>query len=350
MIPKQLCKPEFRFVRLGYKTKKPIAEEDGWRVRGGLTFDSPILLQHISKHKNYGISGGYGYLYLLDSDIPFIGELIEKKFGQTFRVKSGSGRGFHDYFIIKSDKLYRTITFDKDGKHFGELRGDGNYVVCPGSVHPTGGTYEVIRDIPIKEINYSELVEYLKDYLKAKNKVKNVDTTPHKDYGECDIQSISLSSVLGTSEVRIANKWHGSTTGKNMVVDYSKGVWHCKRCDAGGGVAKAIALNERIISSCDDSLSKDDFKQVIKIAQEKYGLKKPEAQVVNLEPRGWACSISIVQMAKKYNLENCPLCSKPLTFTDKLGWFRCDNCKLVKGGLKDFAGLILQKKQGVIQS
>lgn len=64
----------------------------------------------------------------------------------------------------------------------------------------------------------------------------------------------------------------------------------------------------------------------------------------SFEPRGWAGSISIVQMAKKYNLENCPLCSKPLTFTDKLGWFRCDNCKFVKGGLKDFAGLILQSK------
>ncbi len=172
MIPQQLQNLDFRFVRLASKSKIPIPEEKGWRIRGGLTYDSPILLDHIAEFRNYGISGGYGNLYLLDSDIPLIGELIEKKFGKTFRVRSGSGRGFHDYFIIKSEILYRTITFDKDGEHYGELRGDGNYVVCPGSVHPTGGSYEVINDIPILEINYDELIEYLKDYT-AKKKQKN---------------------------------------------------------------------------------------------------------------------------------------------------------------------------------
>jgi len=62
------------------------------------------------------------------------------------------------------------------------------------------------------------------------------------------------------------------------------------------------------------------------------------------EPKGWACSISITRMAKKYNLENCPACSNPLTFTEKVGRYSCDNCKLVTGGLKQFAGLILQSK------
>lgn len=343
MIPKQLCNPDFRFVRIAYKSKVPIKDEEGWRIRGGLSFDNPVLLEHIAKNKNYGISGGYGNLYLLDSDIPLIGELIEQRFGQTFRVQSGSGRGFHDYFIIKSDKKYRTISFEKDDQHYGELRGDGNYVVCAGSIHPTGGEYKVIRDLPIREIDYTELMEYLKDYSKTKQKAVKIFSLSNRNYGLSDIQGISLSLVLGTHEHRIANIWHGSTSGKNMVVDYSKGVWHCKRCDAGGGVAKAIALNENIISSCDETLSKEQFKDVIKIAQDKYGLQKSDITFYQ-EPRGWACSISIEKMAEEYGLKDCSVCSKALIFTDKLGWWKCSGCGL-KGGIKDFASLILKAKK-----
>jgi len=339
MIPKQLQNHEFRFVRIAFKTKKPIKEEAGWRIRGGLKFDDPILLEHISQHKNYGISGGYGNLYLLDSDIPLIGELIEQKFGQTFRVKSGSGKGFHDYFIIKGGQLYRTITFDKDGKHYGELRGDGNYVVCPGSVHPSGGTYEVLRDLPIKEINYPELMEYLKEYSNkiSKQRSKVVDTTPRKDYGEYDIHSISLGSVFGSNQKRIANPWHGSTTGKNLVINYSDGVWHCKRCDAGGGVAEAIALNEGIIHSCGEGLDTERFKEVLKIAREKYGLKQPikternPAQVK--QPKGWARSLKIKTIAEKYGITKCPECSGELWIDDNYGAFKCRACGC-HGGLK----------------
>lgn len=341
MIPEQLKNEEFRFVRLGLKTKKPIAQEKGWRLRGGLKHDDPILLEHIEQSKNYGVSGGYGDLYLLDSDIPLIGELLEQKFGKTFRVRSGSGRGFHDYFIIRNDVLYRTITFDKDGEHFGELRGDGNYVVCPGSIHPSGGTYEVIRNIPILEINYDELIEHLKDYTKPKTN-KTVSTEPRKDYGECDIQSISLSTVLGTNENRIANPWHGSTSGKNMVIDYGQGVWHCKRCDAGGGVAQAIGLNEGIISECQDRLDLSQFFEVLEIAREKYGLKTQELKP-KTEPRGWALSISITRMAERHNYKKCHKCQTPFKFIESHGFYECPTCN-IRGGLKKFAELIAEVK------
>jgi len=64
---------------------------------------------------------------------------------------------------------------------------------------------------------------------------------------------------------------------------------------------------------------------------------------MKFEPRGWACSISIVRLAEKYNLKNCLVCNNHLTFTDKLGWWKCSGCGL-KGGIKDFAALILQSK------
>jgi hypothetical protein len=63
----------------------------------------------------------------------------------------------------------------------------------------------------------------------------------------------------------------------------------------------------------------------------------------SFEPKGWACSISIVQMSEKYNIKDCPLCSKPLNFIDKLGWWSCSGCGL-KGGLKDFAAMVIKRK------
>jgi len=104
-----------------------------------------------------------------------------------------------------------------------------------------------------------------------------------ENYGDNDINSIPLTSIISTiglkkrgSEYYGANVWHGSTGGMNFFVNPSKNVWHCFRCDAGGSVAKAIALNKGLITSCDENLSSEQFKDVLRVAREEYGLKKPE--------------------------------------------------------------------------
>lgn len=66
------------------------------------------------------------------------------------------------------------------------------------------------------------------------------------------------------------------------------------------------------------------------------------------EPQGWANSISIKKLAKKYNLEVCPYCDCKLNFIERLGWWSCSNCNL-KGGLNKFAALILNKSNGGLQ-
>lgn len=62
------------------------------------------------------------------------------------------------------------------------------------------------------------------------------------------------------------------------------------------------------------------------------------------EPRGWALSISILRMAQRHNLTNCPKCKQPFEFKDTHGLFRCLNCKIL-GGLKQFAQLIDSSKE-----
>jgi len=77
-------------------------------------------------------------------------------------------------------------------------------------------------------------------------------------------------------ELRGDHPIHGSTNGGNYVINTAKNLWHCKRCESGGGAALAIAVKEGLISCSDAApgvLRGDLFKQVLKIAQEKYGLQ-----------------------------------------------------------------------------
>ena len=40
---------------------------------------------------------------------------------------------------------------------------------------------------------------------------------------------------------------HGSESGSNFWINPSKNMWHCFRCDSGGGPLAAIAVKEGII-------------------------------------------------------------------------------------------------------
>jgi DNA-binding CsgD family transcriptional regulator len=91
-----------------------------------------------------------------------------------------------------------------------------------------------------------------------------------------DIMYPSGKITKSGDEVRGDNPIHGSKNGGNYVVNTRKNAWHCKRCDSGGGAALAIAVKEGIISCADAQegvLRGDLFKQVLRIAEQKYGLK-----------------------------------------------------------------------------
>ena len=66
-VPRQLQHPDFRFLRLQKKEKKPIAEEQNWQ-EDNLKFDDKKLIEHLNKDMNYAIIGGYGKLILIDAD------------------------------------------------------------------------------------------------------------------------------------------------------------------------------------------------------------------------------------------------------------------------------------------
>lgn len=156
MIPKQLQNPGFRFNLLKARDKIPF--EDEWQKKG-YSYDSPGLIGHIKNGGNYGIIGGYNRLRLLDIDEPSFVPEIEKVL-KTFSVKTGKG-GRHFYLLSDYDKNHVLA----GGK--GELRGNMQFVVAPGSIHPNGNKYEVVDDLPLLEVSEEELSAVLRPIFKT---------------------------------------------------------------------------------------------------------------------------------------------------------------------------------------
>ena len=98
------------------------------------------------------------------------------------------------------------------------------------------------------------------------------------------------------------------------------------------------------IIECGDAGAKcfteEQAREVIKIARKKYGLIAPQKDLG--EVKGWANSISIIQLAKKHNFIYCPKCGYEFEFQDSHGLYYCKYCGK-GGGLKKFAEMIVTK-------
>lgn len=100
---------------------------------------------------NYGVGGGPNNITIIDVDkgIPNYAALrawMEAQgLPETFIVQSGRiGFGAHLYY----SGAVPTTPYDMDGV-VGELRGNGAYVVGPGSIHPDGNKYNIVCDVNI---------------------------------------------------------------------------------------------------------------------------------------------------------------------------------------------------------
>jgi len=266
--------PSLRFVKIIRGTKKPF--EKDW-VNKPYSWEE--IQEHIKTQQNYGVLCGYGGLIVIDSDTPELKEVIEKELPETFRVKTGSG-GCHDYFMCEELKKKLILTTDK---HYGEVQSFGTQVVAPGSIHPNGSNYTVEKDLEIATITIQELTNAIKPFMSEVKEREERAQREITDYGDSDINTLNIEDIMSTSgfknkgngEMYGENPWHGSSTGMNTWINPGKNVAFCFRCNAGINVAKAIALNEGVIHNCSDTLSKDDFRQVLEYAHDKYNLKKP---------------------------------------------------------------------------
>ena len=67
---------------------------------------------------------------------------------------------------------------------------------------------------------------------------------------------------------------HGSTNNNNFVVHPEKNVWHCFRCQTGGGALSLIAVLEGVIQ-CNEAvaggLRGDKFTETLRLVKDAYG-------------------------------------------------------------------------------
>jgi hypothetical protein len=104
--------------------------------------------------RNIGIATGESDLCVLDFDVP---ENVPAWLKETRTYKVKTSRGIHIYFrgARRGTKMY------VNGKHVGEIKSIGGYVLAAGSVHPDGPVYTVADDSVIAPIpeQVSELLQ-----------------------------------------------------------------------------------------------------------------------------------------------------------------------------------------------
>lgn len=276
MIPPKLNNPTLRFCRVTKGSKKPF--EQNWT-------NKPYTSKEIMRFKdeNYGILCGYGDLVVIDSDNPKLQRWVEQNLPKTYRVKTGSG-GRHNYFFVPNIKK-KIILYDlesEEEEHLGEVQTWGSQVVGPGSIHPNGNSYEEENNCGIAKITAEELYSKLFKFIKQFKECDENATFERKSDSEID--SLNVLDIWGQGELKKHNNEyygehpiHGSSGGMNFWINPSKNLWHCFRCNSGGGPLSAIAVKEGIIQ-CHQAqrgyLRGDKAVETLRIAQEKYGLKK----------------------------------------------------------------------------
>lgn len=283
-IPQQLISySNIRFIKVVARGKNPV--EKGFLISKNYSYDDPEIVSWIGSGGNYGVLGSNN-LVIIDLDHQDLVSFAEPLLPPTFTVLSGSGRGPHRYYSVVDGKG-KNITLSNPcnpNENWGNIQAHGKFVVGPGSIHPSGGTYTVIDGSPIHELSIEELTSIFSQYIREKKKATPKDVREGYGIYSDVFDSVSLSDVgcfpvnasdRGNGEIQGSHPIHGSTGGMNFTINQSKNTWHCYRCDSGGGPLEWLAVSEGIVS-CDEAgagcLRGETFLQVLEIAKER-GIK-----------------------------------------------------------------------------
>lgn len=210
----------------------------------------PQLLGWMEAGGNYGVVFGRG-VYGLDIDDPEVQTLFEAEV-RTFTVRSGGGEGKH-YYILGD--LTENGTILDGGRNLGNVQVKNKHVVGPGCGHHSGGRYEIIEDLPLAWVTVEQLNEIFSERLKWSGDSRAREEADAEETGRFIDAHIPMEEIvdIGGFSRLTADEWqgehpvHGSTTGQNLSVNVAKNVWHCFRCNSGGGPLQWLAVREGLM-------------------------------------------------------------------------------------------------------
>lgn len=246
-IPKQLQKPEFRFVRVATKDKIPLDLK--WEKDGNYKFDDPVLLKHIQEGGNVGLVAGFGNVGILDIDTK---EAIEKLkdvlITPTLTTLSGGKRLPH--FIYQFDKKPEPFTINMENEKYYlnlnsktsirvlDFKGVGGQCLIPPS--KTTNDYEVLFMNEIATIKYDDLV------LKIKKVFSVVEKTILTSYQSKSIIDMAIKfgvEVLERGKVFQSICPFHKDTDPSLTFYPETNTFHCFGCEAHGDI---LAFEKRL--------------------------------------------------------------------------------------------------------
>ena len=267
---------DLKFIKLrsaqGPNSKLPA--EAGWRTPEKQYSYSEVQSWLKSGH-NVGVVCGVDGLIVLDIDnVQAVAELGVEPW-ETMTVRTGSG-GLHLYYQVEIERPQKVVIFDPTGtEHLGEVQAYGQYVVAPGCRHPNGNIYKVLNpgmDI-CKIRTYDEIIGlFTKAGARLGMAEKWSGCTPSEPgvFKVTDIWGAGFKKA--GSQICGKHPVHGSRTGSNLVIDPARNIWHCFRCNSGGGPYEALAVDAGIID-CRDAgkgcLRGSTFVEMVKVALER---------------------------------------------------------------------------------
>jgi len=238
--------------------------------------NDPELQEWLNAGGNYGILLKQG-VAAIETDDKKTTAKIEHRI-KTFTQQSGSGRGKH--FLIRTDAMENGVLLEpKTGKNLGNVQVKNKIIVGANCHHFTGGTYKIIDDSPIAWLSKEEITEIFGDALSWTGQRRKELEEQSKDEEEQIGVAIPLQDLIdldklkprGNDEFQGSHPIHGSETGQNFSVNLKKNVWHCFRCNSGGGGLMWIAVENKILK-CHEAqkgaLKGEKFLKTIQLAKE----------------------------------------------------------------------------------
>jgi len=251
MIPKQLSKEGFRFIKLRTGSKLPM--EKGWQKDKNYAFDDTEFLKFIKKNKIYGVVTGFDNLIVIDCDMKMTESIIEKYLPKTFKIKTpSSGTHFYYFSDLPSTRLLKHPTLeDSKGEpiHLGEIRSKGSQVVGPNSYNiKKRKFYKVEKDIDIAELPKETIEEVFAKYLTHQVEKKEWDGY-ERPMQKAVIKYFPLDKVMGEYGFDLTKNptdcpWHYSKGGACLY--YKNDTYHCFHCLRSGNVIHLVAEFNKI--------------------------------------------------------------------------------------------------------
>ncbi len=164
-IPKQLRHPDNRFILVRAKDKLPI--EKDWQNTNNYPWDHPKIKAHLKAGGNLGILTGVGDIVVFDCDT-IEAEWLARQLGNTFVVTTSyTDNGYlKKHFYFNSSLKKKQILMDHDS-HLGEVQAKGQFIVCPGSVHPSGRVYAAENGSEIRAVDEQVIMKTISPFVTA---------------------------------------------------------------------------------------------------------------------------------------------------------------------------------------